>query len=75
MYAHTGAVHREAVRMAEHDESGVPQTLPLVFKLRAVGPEELKDLLLGQLHPDVAKEPPVTLTSPTCNIDPAGPIW
>jgi hypothetical protein len=60
--------------MPEHDESSVPQTLPLVFKLRAVGPEELKDLLLGQLRLGVVQEPPVALTSPICNFD-AGPIW
>lgn len=76
LYAHAGAVHREAVGMAEHDESCVSQTLPLVFKLWAVGPEELKDLpvLRGQLHPDAVQKPPVTLTSPICNLA-KGPIW
>lgn len=59
--------------MPEHDESGVPQTLPLVFEFRAVGPEELKDLLLGQPRPGMVQEPPAALTSPICNLD-AGPI-
>lgn len=62
LYAHASAVHREAVGVPEHDESGVTQTLPLVFELRAVGPEELEDLFLGQSRPVVMQEPPVART-------------
>lgn len=58
LYAHASTVHGEAVGVPEHDESGVTQTLPLVFKLRAVGPEELEYLFLGQSHAGVFKKPP-----------------
>lgn len=59
--------------MPEHDEPSVPQTLPLILEFRAVGPEEFKDLFLGQPRVGALQEPPEALTSPICNLD-AGPI-
>lgn len=59
--------------MPEHDESGVSETLPFIFEFRAVGPEEFKNLLLGQWRPKIVWQRSVPLTSPICSFD-AGPI-